>query len=104
MENKNGFADHFMLYWRGREDISIEDKETFSERLDEFAVTSLDIVYEKIYAEHSTSDSVEYGLNQSAKECYQKFARSNPESSVEKSDAKVGKNVLKLALIIHVFF
>ena len=104
VESKNGFADRFMLYCCDRDDVSIVEKEGFSERLDEFPITSLDSVYEKIYAEHNTSDHVEYKLNQSAKECYQKFARHTPENDAEKSDAKVGKNVLKLALVLHVFY
>ncbi|KAJ7386135.1 retinoic acid binding [Desmophyllum pertusum] len=104
VESKNGFADRFMLYYCDRDDVSIVEKEGFSERLDEFPITSLDSVYEKIYAEHNTSDHVEYKLNQSAKECYQRFARHTPENGAEKSDAKVGKNVLKLAFVLHVFY
>lgn len=79
MESKNGFADRFMLCCCDR-DVSIVEKERFLERLDEFAITSLDVVYEKIYAEHNTSDHVEYKLSQSARECYQKFARPTSES------------------------
>lgn len=104
VESKTGFADRFMLYYCDRDDVSIVEKEGFSERLDEFPITSLDSVYEKIYAEHNTSDHVEYKLNQSAKECYQRFARHTPENGAEKSDAKVGKNVLKLAFVLHVFY
>ena len=104
VDSKNGFADRFLLYCCDRENVSIEEKESFSERLDEFPVTSLDVVYEKIYAEHNTSDHAEYKLSQSAKECYQKFARATPESGTEKSNSKAGKNVLKLALVLHVFY
>ena len=100
VESKNGFADRFFIYCCGREDVSIAAKEHFSNRLDEFPITSLDSIYEKIYAEHNTSERTEYKLNQSAKECYQNFL----EDSMEKSDAKVGKNALKLALVLHVFY
>ena len=104
VESKNGFADRFMIYCCGRQHVSIAEKEHFSDRLDEFPITSLDSIYEKIYAEHNTSERIEYKLNQSAKECYQKFLENTPVNSMEKSDAKAGKNVLKLALVLHVFY
>lgn len=100
VESRNGFADRFLIYCSGREDVSIAEKEHFSNRLDELPITPLDSIYEKIYAEHNTSERTEYKLNQSAKECYQKFL----EDSMEKSDAKVDKNALKLALVLHVFY
>ena len=97
VENKNGFADHSLVFCCSQENISIIDKEEYSSQLDEFALSSLDLVYEKIYAEHNCGDPVE------AKEVYQKFiAQSTREG--HQSDAKVSKNALKLAIVLHVFY
>lgn len=102
VENKNGFADRFLVFCCKRNDVSIDDKEQCSEHLEEFPISSLDSVYEKIYADHNSSDHVEYTLSVSAKESYRKFIGQTPEG--QENDAKVAKNVLKLALIMHVFY
>ena len=47
VENKNGFADRFLVFCSGQENVSIIDKEQYSTQLDEFAISSLDLVYEK---------------------------------------------------------
>ena len=102
VENKNGFADRFLVFCCSQENISIIDKEEYSSQLDEFAISSLDLVYEKIYAEHNCGDPVEYKLTVGAKEVYQKFIAQSTQEG-HQSDAKVSKNALKLALVLHVF-
>ena len=44
-------------------------------RLDEYPISSLESVYEKIYADHNSAEQVEYTLSASAKELYRKFIR-----------------------------
>ena len=103
VENKNGFADRFLVFCCSQENILIIDKEEYSSQLDEFAISSLDLVYEKIYAEHNCGDPVEYKLTVGAKEVYQKFVAQSTQEG-HQSDAKVSKNALKLALVLHVFY
>ena len=50
VENKNGFADCFLVFCCSQENILIIDKEEYSSQLDEFTISSLDLVYEKICA------------------------------------------------------
>ena len=103
VENKNGFADRFLVFCCSQENISIIDKEEYSSQLDEFAISSLDLVYEKIYAEHNCGDPMEYKLTVGAKDVYQKFIAQSPQEG-HQSDAKVSKNAPKLALVLHVFY
>ena len=103
VENKNGFADRFLVFCCSQENVSIIDKEEYSSQLDEFAISSLDLVYEKIYAEHNCGDPVEYKLTVGAKEIYQKYTAQSAQEG-HQSDAKVSKNALKLALVLHVFY
>ena len=103
VENKNGFADRFLVFCSGQENVSIIDKEQYSTQLDEFAISSLDLVYEKIYAEHNCGNPVEYKLTVAAKEAYQKYIVQSTQEG-HQSDAKLSKNALKLALVLHVFY
>lgn len=103
VENKNGFAYQFLVFCCSQENVSIVDKEEYSSQLDEFAISSLDLVYEKIYAEHNCGDPVEYKLTVGAKEIYQKYIAQSAQEG-HQSDAKVSKNALKLALVLHVFY
>ena len=91
------------MFCCSQENISIIDKEEYSSQLDEFAILSLDLVYEKIYAEHNCGDPVEYKLTVGAKEVHQKFIAQATQEG-HQSDAKVSKNALKLALVLHVFY
>ena len=102
VENKNGFADRFLVFCCKRDDVSMDDKEQCSERLDEYPISSLESVYEKIYADHNSAEQVEYTLSASAKELYRKFIGQTTEG--HENDAKVAKNLLKLTLILHVFY
>lgn len=102
VENKNGFADRFLVFCCKGADASMEDKEECSERLDEYPISSLESVYEKIYADHNSAEQVEYTLSASAKELYRKFIGQTTEG--HENDAKVAKNLLKLTLILHVFY
>ena len=45
VENRHGFADRFLVFCCGQENVSIVDKEGYSTQLDEFAISSLDLVY-----------------------------------------------------------
>jgi len=103
VENKNGFADRFVVFCCDKEELSIIDKEEYSAKLDEFAISSLDLVYEKIYAEHNCGDPVEYKLTVGAKEAYQRYIAQSAQEG-HQSDAKLSKNALKLALVLHVFY
>ena len=100
VENKNGFADRFLVFCCSQENISIIDKKEYSSQLDEFAISSLDLVYEKIYVEHNCGEPVEYKLTVGAKEVYQKFIGQSTQEG-HQSDAKVSKNALKLALVLR---
>lgn len=82
--------------------MTINDKEQCSERLDEYPISSLDSVYEKIYADHNSSDQVEYTLSVSVRDLYRKFIGQTPEG--QDNEAKVAKNLLKLKLVMHVFY
>ena len=57
----------------------------------------------KIYAEHNCGNPVEYKLTVAAKEAYQKYIVQSTQEG-HQSDAKLSKNALKLALVLHVFY
>lgn len=56
----------------------------------------------QIYADHNSAEQVEYTLSASAKELYRTFIGQTTEG--HENDAKVAKNLLKLTLILHVFY
>ena len=76
-----------------------------SKKLKETNLTSLEKLYERIYAKHNNSDNVVYSLEEEALDIYVRHSQNNqsPQDGAD-GNAKNDKNIIRLAAIIHVFF
>ena len=102
VSNSNGLLDRFLLCLPLIKSATISERIEASKKLKETNLTSLDKLYERVYAKHNSSDKVIYSLEEEALDIYVRHNENNLSS--DSSEAKNDKNIIRLAAIVHVFF
>ena len=104
VSNSNGLLDRFLLCLPLVKSATMSERIEASKKLRETNLTSLEKLYERIYAKHNNSDKVIYSLEEEALEIYVFHSQNNLSSDSSEGNAKNDKNIIRLAAIIHVFF
>ena len=108
VSNSNGLLDRFLVCLPSAKSAPISERIEASKKLKETNLTSLEKLYERIYAKHNNSDNVVYSLEEEALDIYVRHSQNNQinQSTQNGADgnAKNDKNTIQLAAIIHVFF
>ena len=105
VSNSNGLLDRFLVCLPSAKSSPISERIEASKKLKETNLTSLEKLYERIYAKHNNSDNVVYSLEEEALDIYVRHSQNNqsPQDGAD-GNAKNDKNIIRLAAIIHVFF
>ena len=104
VSNSNRLLDRFLLCLPLVKSATISERIEASKKLKETNLTSLEKLYERIYAKHNNSDKVIYSLEEEALEIYVRHSQNNLSSDSSEGNAKNDKNIIRLVAIIHVFF
>ena len=78
VSNSNGLLDRFLLCLPLVKSATISERIEASKKLKETNLTSLEKLYEQIYAKHNNSDKVIYLLEEETLEIYVRHSQKNP--------------------------